>query len=207
MLIRYRILVTAILFGVTAYFALGQTTIFDELGLLVWRTGEQQLLIGPSWLPSALRDITAIGSNWLIVYFIALAVVILLITKHSAHALVLSVMVMGGLIVSMGSKYIFLRPRPDLVETLTHVYTPSFPSGHATMSMVCFLGAALVCGTLNDSLRLRKSMVGIALLTTLLVGASRVALGVHWPTDVIGGWLLGGFWVGIVYELSRKRLN
>nr|WP_239090149.1 phosphatase PAP2 family protein [Marinomonas ostreistagni] len=116
-------------------------------------------------------------------------------------------MLVGGLVLSLGGKYVFARPRPDIVESLTHVYTSSFPSGHATMSMVCFLGAALVFASLTKHQALQRLLVAVGLLSALLVGLSRIALGVHWPTDILGGWLLGALWVGSLFHINRKKLQ
>lgn len=190
-----------------ALLVLGDFSYFDERGLTLVRTGEQQSLIGPNWVGSMLRDITAMGSNWLLLYFSTVAVLALTIIKRGRHASALGLMVLGGVVLGIGSKYIFQRARPDIVETLAHVYTPSFPSGHATISMVCFVGCALVFSTLTRSAGLKVLLWVVALLSTLMIGLSRIALGVHWPTDVIGGWVIGATWIGLVYYWYRSRLT
>lgn len=207
MLQRNGLILLAIAFVVVAFIALGDTSVFDQNGLALVRTGEQQTLMGPSWLGSMLRDITALGSNWVLVYFTAISTLALVLVKRFWHAMTLAVMVLGGLVLSLGSKFLFARPRPDLVESLTHVYTSSFPSGHATMSMVSFLGSALVFSHLTEQLSLKRLLMTMGLFSVLVIGLSRIALGVHWPTDVLGGWILGALWVGTVYHASRIKLG
>ena len=143
-------------FALIALLVLGDFSYFDERGLTLVRTGEQQTLIGPDWVGSMLRDITAMGSNWLLLYFTAVAILALMIIKRHTHALALSLMAVGGVALGIGSKYLFQRARPEIVETLAHVYTPSFPSGHATISMVCFVGAVLVFTTLTRNVGLKR---------------------------------------------------
>lgn len=89
-------------------------------------------------------------------------------------------------------KYAIGRARPEFEPHLVHVKTSSFPSGHATSSMIFYLALALA---LTARGRGHKIAVGGAILLSLLIGTSRVMLGVHWPSDVIGGWAFGMLWV------------
>ena len=88
-------------------------------------------------------------------------------------------------------KYSIMRFRPEDEVHLVPVSTPSFPSGHATSSMIVYLTLALVFA----SRRWKWPAVAGAVLLSLCVGVSRVMLGVHWPTDVMGGWTFGLLWV------------
>lgn len=89
-------------------------------------------------------------------------------------------------------KYAIGRARPEFEPHLVHVKTSSFPSGHATSSMIFYLALALA---LTARGRGHNIAVGGAILLSLLIGTSRVMLGVHWPSDVIGGWAFGMLWV------------
>jgi membrane-associated phospholipid phosphatase len=83
----------------------------------------------------------------------------------------------------------FARPDPHL--WLVHVDSPTFPSGHAADSMVVYLSIALLLPRAGNH---RRALVAAALLLSLLIGISRLMLGVHWPTDVVAGWAFGGAW-------------
>jgi undecaprenyl-diphosphatase len=115
-------------------------------------------------------------------------------------ALVLIAVTMIGRGLAEAQKYSIARVRPDLEPHLVVVRTSSFPSGHATSSMIFFLTVALA---LTAGRRWHRLAVAGALLLSLLVGTSRVMLGVHWPSDVIGGWAFGALWVMLTLRLAE----
>jgi len=118
--------------------------------------------------------------------------------------LALVAVTIGGRILSEGQKYWIARARPDLEPHLVIVKTSSFPSGHATSSMIFYLAVALALGV---SSRWRFTAAAAAILLSLLVGASRVMLGVHWPSDVIGGWAFGLLWVLLTLRPAERLLR
>jgi undecaprenyl-diphosphatase len=119
--------------------------------------------------------------------------------RHLPLALIAIVAIGRGL--SEAQKYWVARVRPDLEPHLVVVKTSSFPSGHATSSMIFYLTLALV---LSVGTRWHRVAVAAAVLLSLLIGASRVMLGVHWPSDVIGGWAFGMLWVLLTLKLAGR---
>jgi len=98
-------------------------------------------------------------------------------------------------------KYWVARERPDLDLHLVVVKTSSFPSGHATSSMIFYLTLALA---LTAGSRRQWIAAAVAILLSFLIGTSRVMLGVHWPSDVIGGWAFGMLWVMLTLRLAER---
>ncbi|WP_287303343.1 phosphatase PAP2 family protein, partial [Mesorhizobium sp.] len=123
----------------------------------------------------------------------AVIVYLLLIHKPGAAFLVF-VAVAGGQALSSTLKLGIDRPRPDLVSHLADVATLSFPSGHAMLSAVTYLTLGSMASRFLPGRTTQIYVLGLAVLTTLLVGISRVYLGVHWPSDVLAGWCAGFAW-------------
>ena len=109
---------------------------------------------------------------------------------HLALALLLVILVGRGL--SEVQKYWIARARPTLEPHLVVVKTSSFPSGHAASSMIFYLTLALA---LTAGTRWQRPAAALAIALSFLIGISRVMLGVHWPSDVVGGWTFGMLWV------------
>lgn len=117
----------------------------------------------------------------------------------------LAVMLLLVILVGRGlaevQKYSIARPRPELEPHLVAVKTWSFPSGHASSSMIFYLTLALA---LAAGSRWQRPAAAAAVLLSLLVGLSRVMLGVHWPSDVIGGWAFGMLWVLLTLRPAER---
>jgi undecaprenyl-diphosphatase len=128
-----------------------------------------------------------------------ISVVYLLLMKKRRAALMLVVAVGGGLLLSTLFKAGFHRPRPDLVAHLSQVYTASFPSGHSMLSAVTYLTLGALLSPLHRDWQVKVFLLSTAILITVLVGLSRVYLGVHWPTDVLAGWAAGGAWASLCW--------
>lgn len=150
------------------------------------------------------RDITALGGFTILtgVSLIALGIAWLSERPRLAAAGLVSIIIGGGVMRLL--KYGFDRPRPELVEHATLVNNPSFPSGHTMMAATIYLTLGILLARTQARKRVRVFIVGIAMIITLLVGASRVYLGVHWPTDVIAGWTLGGAWAVLFWLVAMK---
>jgi undecaprenyl-diphosphatase len=164
--------------------------------------------IGPAWLDHAVFDFTALGSVTVLAFVALVAVGYLLIVKRGLKALALSVALAGGLMLSETLKRIFERTRPPEEYRVAEVLNASFPSGHALMSTVVYLVIGAMLARAMPRQRLRYYVIGVAIALALLVGLSRVYLGVHWATDVLAGWCLGAAWATACWltehALSRR---
>jgi undecaprenyl-diphosphatase len=173
----------------------GSAPAFDEWLIVALRTpGNLADPIGPAWLEEMMRDFTALGSTGVLTVMVLAISGFLAMTRRGLAALFVLASVAGGVLVSQTTKWAYARPRPDLVPHGAEVFTASFPSGHSMMSAVVYLTlGALLARTEADRV-VKAYILVVAVLLTVLVGASRVYLGVHWPTDVLAGWALGGLW-------------
>ena len=141
-----------------------------------------------------MRDVTALGSTVVLTLLTIAVLGFLLIDGKRATALYVLVATSGGALLSTLAKTLVARPRPELVAHLVDVTSYSFPSGHAMSSAVTYLTLGVLLASAQRRKRIKAYLIGIALTLTLLIGASRVYLGVHWPTDVLAGWALGAAW-------------
>lgn len=149
---------------------------------------------GPDWLPEMVRDVTALGSVIVLILSTAGIAGFLWLNRQRSTALFLMAAVLGGGFLVQGMKTMIDRPRPEIVPHLAHVSSQSFPSGHSTMSAVTYLTlGGLVMAVVQGRL-LKLYVLGLAVALTMLVGASRVVLGVHYPSDVFAGWTIGLVW-------------
>ena len=159
-------------------------------------------------LAEIMRDITGLGSVAVLTLLTVVTVVYLaLFGSRRMAALVAAAMISGTALVSV-LKGLFDRARPDLAFAELSVSGLSFPSGHASMSAIAFLTLGARLASTHRRARERVYILLVASLITLLVGVSRIALGVHWTTDVIGGWAFGSawavLWLQVVRLLSRR---
>lgn len=173
----------------------GDTRAFDERVLLALRAaGDPADPIGPRWFEEMMRDFTAIGGTGVLVLMVMAVAGFLTLTGKGHAALAIIVAVCGGTLVSQTMKWAYARPRPELVPHGAEVYTASFPSGHAMMSAIVYLTLGAMLARTQSGQAVKAYIIGVAIFLTVLVGTSRVYLGVHWPTDVLAGWALGALW-------------
>jgi undecaprenyl-diphosphatase len=173
----------------------GETRSFDHTVMLALRTtSDLSDPIGPPWVEEMARDLTSLGSITVLT-LVSLAVIgfLILHRKRGAAVLVLTA-VFGGMLLSTLLKAGFERPRPDLVPHAVVVFTKSFPSGHAMLSAVTYLTLGALLARVQPHRRVKAYLLILAILLTVMIGVSRVYLGVHWPTDVLAGWCVGATW-------------
>ena len=120
----------------------------------------------------------------------------------------------GDLVITNLLKDVFQRDRPPAVLHVVRAINASFPSGHAALSATVFLTLGALVAHFAERRRVRVYALTTAVILSLLVGCSRVYLGVHWPTDVLGGWCVGAAWAllwwgaAIAWErISHRRLS
>ena len=181
----------------------GDTEEFDR-SVILWLRNPADLSdpVGPRWFEEMVRDVTALGSG-IVLALMTLAVIgfLLLVRKHGAALLVFA-SVLGGSLLGDALKLVFERPRPDLVPHGAEVYTMSFPSNHAIGAAVTYLTLGALLARLQVAPRVKGYFLAISVILTVLVGMSRVYLGVHWPTDVLAGWSVGAAWAMAVWLVA-----
>ena len=205
------VLLVAFLIGLFGFLAdevvEGDTANFDHaITMLLRENGDFANPWGPVWLEEAGRDITALGSVSILALIVIATVAFLAMRRRSFTALFLTLAVLSGTLISNVLKELFNRPRPD-VEAVARVFTASFPSGHSTLSAVVYLTLAALLIEAVPGRGARAYFIGVGIFLTVIVGISRVYLGVHHPTDVMAGWLLGTSWAIICWVAYRTLMS
>lgn len=172
----------------------GEMEAFDRAILMLFRdpTNLDQV-IGPAWMHEMVRDITALGSFSLLGLIVVAVCGYLILARMRSEALLVAGSVVGGTLISTLLKMGYNRPRPDLTAMSTQ-FTASFPSGHAMLSAVTFLTLGTLLARLAPTRPLQIFSIAVAVFLTLIVGMSRLYMGVHYPSDVLAGWCLGAAW-------------
>ena len=183
----------------------GSTKRFDESILrALRRTDDPEKPIGPEWASEFGRDLTALGGVALLVLITVAVIVYLLICRMHHAALLVFLATLGGLGINVALKGWVDRERPDVVPHISsYVATSSFPSGHSMLSATVYLTLGTLLARFVGDYRLKVYFITLALLLTGLVGFSRVFLGVHYPTDVLGGWTAGLVWALFCWLIAR----
>ena len=171
------------------------TQAMDRRILLAMRErGDTADPIGPVWLEEVARDLTALGGFPVLALVTVGASAYFVVVKRKRElSLLLTTVVTGGLLAGL-LKLAFQRPPPELVPGDMAAYATSFPSGHAMMATITYLTLAGLLAQLHSDARMKLVFIGGAVLVSVLVGVTRVYLGVHWPTDVLAGWTVGAGW-------------
>lgn len=184
----------------------GDTTTLDTTILRALRKADDPSRpIGPAWLQGVVLDLTALGGPT-VLWLVVLSVVGFLLLQARYHtAVVVMATAASGDVLNFVLKNLFLRPRPDVVPHLRDVSgTTSFPSGHAMESAIIYLTLGAILMQLAERRLTKIYCIGMAVFLTLLVGISRVYLGVHYPTDVAAGWMFGFFWASFCWIVAKR---
>ncbi|WP_159978104.1 MULTISPECIES: phosphatase PAP2 family protein [unclassified Novosphingobium] len=181
----------------------GHVAALDRIGLLFWRDDTLQPE-GPAGLLEAVRDVTALGGVVLRNIFAIAAVIALLFLRLRREAALLALTVIGGWVVNSALKGLVGRPRPQIVPHLMEAGGNSFPSGHSFNAAVVYIAIALAFAALGNRASVRATVIGGAMAISLVIAWSRVWLGVHWPSDVVAGWLGGAGWAFLASALLYR---
>jgi Membrane-associated phospholipid phosphatase len=183
----------------------GETQRFDKQILVSLRNpGDPSVPIGPPWLTSAALDITALGSATVLGLVVLAVAGFLILQGMWRTGLFVVLATSGGGFINGALKQFFQRPRPDVVSHLRDVMSTSFPSGHALTSAVVYLTLGALSMRIAKRRITKFYCMAMAMLTTALVGVSRVYLGVHYPTDVVAGWMIGLSWALLCWLTERS---
>lgn len=181
----------------------GHMRAIDEAGLLFWRGADLHPRGSPKLL-EGVRDVTALGGVLLRNLFAIMAAVALLFVRLRREAALMVLTVVLAWAVNSGLKLLVGRARPDIVPHLMEAGGNSFPSGHSFNAAVVYIAIALAFAPMSRRASVRLTVIGTAVLVSLAIAWSRVWLGVHWPTDVIAGWLGGAGWTFLASALLHR---
>lgn len=182
----------------------GETQQFDERILLALRTPEDRAVpVGPNWLKGMMLDITALGGPTALAIFSAVMIGLLYIEGQRRVAWLSVLAIGGGAAMSFVMKHIFERPRPSIVPHLREVTNTSFPSGHAMSAAIVYLTIGVMFAKAMRGNWAKAYCLFWGAVLALLVGISRIFLGVHYPSDVLGGWIAGLSWASACWIVSQ----
>jgi undecaprenyl-diphosphatase len=168
----------------------GHTQAFDDAVLRY--VGQHRVPL----LENAMLEITFLGTGTVVLMISFVAALFLWLTRHRYSAALLVAATVGAIVLNNVLKQFFDRPRPQIITWGTHALTTSFPSGHAMSAAVVYTTIAYLAARLQHRHRARVVTMSIAALLVVLVCASRVYLGVHYPSDVLAGTVVGLAWAG-----------
>lgn len=181
----------------------GETDAFDRRIILAMRRPGDLSPIGSPAVQEAVRDVSALGGTALLGLITVIAAGFLVLDGKRHMAYFAAASVASGMVVSVLLKDVFQRPRPEIVPHVAYAANTSFPSGHSMMSALTYLTLAALLARSQERKRLKAYFLLLAALLTFMVGVSRVYLGVHWPTDVLAGWMAGAVWAMLCWLAAR----
>jgi len=168
----------------------GSTQAFDD-AVLRW-FGQHR----SGTLDAIMLEITFLGTGTVVLMIVAISGMFLWLTRHKYSALLLLISTFGGIALNNLLKLGYSRPRPQVVAWATHASSWSFPSGHAMSAAVVYGTVAYLAARLQRRHLTRVMTMGSAAVLIVLISASRLYLGVHYPSDVIAGLIIGTAWAG-----------
>jgi undecaprenyl-diphosphatase len=174
----------------------------DRRILLALRAGPKDP-IGPPFVEEFWLEVTNLGGVTVLCLLSLITAGCLLILRRFRVALILAIGLLGGIVLSSGLKELVGRPRPDVVTHLAAVSSMSFPSGHSMMSAIVYPTLGVILARAAARPLLKKYAIVVSLGLMVLIGTSRVYLGVHYATDVLAGWCVGLSWALVCWIGAR----
>ena len=176
----------------------------DRAILLAFRTDHGATPVGPAWVQRTMTDLSALGSGAVAGLLVVLVGGFLLLDHRPRHALLVLICALGTWGGMSVLKEAFHRTRPSVVVPLIKETGLSFPSGHSMISAALYLTLAELVAQNLPRRRLRVYVVAVGVLLAMLVGTTRVYLGVHYPSDVLAGWSIGAAWALVLGIIGRR---
>jgi undecaprenyl-diphosphatase len=185
----------------------GTQTVDERILRSLRRVDDPAVPIGPPWLREAALDVTALGSSVVLLILVVAVMGLMFLQRQYGILLLTALATATGWAGSMALKEFLGRDRPTVVPHLREVTTPSFPSGHAMLSAIVFLTLGILLMQTVHGRAAKRYCLLWALVLTILVGLTRIYLGVHYPTDVLAGWMAGIAWAlacWVVAQCTRR---
>lgn len=154
------------------------------------------------WLTQAARDITSLGGYTIVTLFGLIVIIFLGLKRNIGTLICMLFAIAGGAVLNFLLKQLFSRGRP-MIDHLVDVNSYSFPSGHAMLSTVIYLTSGVLLASSENKMSMKIYYLSIGILLFLLVGITRLYLGVHYPTDILAGWIAGTVWVFVCILFLR----
>jgi undecaprenyl-diphosphatase len=168
----------------------GSTQAFDE-SVIRWLAARHT-----HTLDAVMVEITALGTGTVVMMIVAVAALFLALTQHKYSALLLLISTFGGLVLNGVLKLGFNRPRPSIFVPAVNTVSSSFPSGHAMSATIVYLTVGYLAARLHERRWARWAVMISAFAVIALISFSRLYLGVHYPSDVLAGFVIGVAWAG-----------
>jgi undecaprenyl-diphosphatase len=182
----------------------GDTAAVDRAILQLFRApGNPSEPLGPYWLQAMARDITSLGGLAVLSLVTIASLGYLALTRQWSFAAMVMASVLGGTAISSAVKLLIQRPRPSFSPEVIHLHDYSFPSGHSFLSAVTYLTLGILLARVQSRLTTKIYLLSLAMGITILVGLSRLYLGVHWPSDVLAGWCAGAAWAILCWSAAE----
>jgi undecaprenyl-diphosphatase len=195
--------------------AVAGTLAFAELGEHVRSGGTQKFDVAilqwfgahhTALLTAAAVELTYLGTGTVVLMIVGVAALFLWHTEHKHSARLLLAAVAGNILLNGALKFVFHRPRPDVFAWQTVAVSSSFPSGHAMSATVCYGTVAYLVARLQKHHWSRALTLGGAVILIFLICVTRLYLGVHYPSDVLAGMLVGLAWASFCMATLEASL-